>query len=385
MLASVGPWSVVRYLEFAIGRGIGSSDEDDENEISLQKPAVGMERVARTYDPDSFDGESLRTVDNSTIGPSRASSLRSTRGRVPSLEFDEIKKESCAAAGNDEGHPEEGASSGPRYFYGFAGEKIGQACVSWLCRWGVDILPIEEEMAHGGDVSAVAEVTGDRGKRQELSLTGRMRGISLSDVGSKKSPTGHTHSASWTPTTTPTTRSSSRSALRIWARGGLPAEWVRIVISSDAFWVRNEMERYEFAKRVVALRLGDADAVGEEEEREEEELAMIFEKGIYYSHMVGLALSSVVIIADLCRLSSNFRSSLPTSTPLPVNHTYPSACFNPPSGRRRITKARSRRTDKTEHPASRGNQMCRRMESRSRQPRFVNLLLRFRVWVEKAG
>ena len=316
-MASVGPWSVVRYLEFAIGRGIGDAEDDQEDE-ELHGPAVGMERVARRYDPDAFDGESVRTVDNSTIGPTRASSLRSVGYRPPSLETDDIKKESCAAAPKDEPPTHDDASTSgaraPRYFYGFAGEKIGQACVSWLCRWGVDILPIEEEMAR--TATEATEVTGadSDGKSKDPPLVGRMRGISLSETGSKQSPARHTHSASWTAAPeTPVDAPPRTASLRIWARGGLTAEWVRIVISSDAFWVRNEMERYEFAKRVVALRSGEslAHESEEEEAREADELALIFERGIYYSHMVRLLSAHTPAPLTSRRLSSNFRSFPP--------------------------------------------------------------------------
>lgn len=361
---------MVRYLEFAIGRGIGAPDDQEEDE-ALHGPAVGMERVARRYDPDAFDGESVRTVDNSTIGPTRASSLRSVSHRPPSLEPEDIKKESCAATPKietpaDDNGPTPSAGA-PRYFYGFAGEKIGQACVSWLCRWGVDILPIEEEMArNGGDDASESTGASQDGKTKEPSLVGRMRGISLSDTGSKKPAARHAHSASWTPASaTPAVASSRTPPLRIWARGGLPAEWVRIVISSDAFWVRNEMERYEVAKRVVALRSIGLDYGSEEEEaREEEELALIFEKGIYYSHMVGLLAAHRVTGLTFRRHSSNFPSFLPISTRRRDSHTFLSASFNQLSGHPRIFKERLQPTAKTERRAAVARQMCPRTASR---------------------
>lgn len=230
-----------------------------------------MERVAVRYDPDAQDRESLRTV-ASTIG--RAASIKSTLPRAVSPESVDVKKESCATA--QEKH-EDVPYAPPRYFYGFAGEKIGQACVSWLCRWGTDILSIEEEMA------AMHESAGE--EQRQSSLVGRMRGISLSDTRrGKKMPSGHAHSSSWAHTTV-APDAPAISTLRIWARGGLPAEWVRIVVSSDAFWVRDEMERYDFAKRVVALRSAEGE-VEDIDEEEEQELGRIFETGIHYSHMV---------------------------------------------------------------------------------------------------
>lgn len=296
----------MRYLEFAIGRGVGDDEEEDG-------PAVGMERVAVRYDPDAQDRESLRTV-ASTIG--RAASIKSTLPRTASPESVDVKKESCATA---QEKLEDASYTPPRYFYGFAGEKIGQACVSWLCRWGVDILPIEEEMA-AMHFPAVED-------QRETSLVGRMRGISLSDARTgKRTASGHAHRSSWAHTTA-TPDAPAISTLRIWARGGLPAEWVRIVISSDAFWVRNEMERYAFAKRVVALRSAEGD-VEDIDEDDEEELGRIFETGIHYSHMVRVRLRSCLqrvlslysFFADirpafsaLGRYQSGYRSTLRTA------------------------------------------------------------------------
>lgn len=280
VLRSLSPWSVVRYLEFAIGRGIGDDEEDEDG------PAVGMERVAKRYDPDALERESLRTV-ASTVG--RTASIR-TLPRTGSPESEEVKKESCATAATEKQEDAAATSRAPpRYFYGFAGEKIGQACVSWLCRWGVDILPIEEEMAamQGSEEEEQRETSSS-----SSSLVGRMRGISLSDARTdKRTASGYRQSSiRGAHGTAVQSERRALATLRIWARGGLPAEWVRVVVSSDAFWIRNEMERYDFAKRVVALRSareGDEDA--EEDCLEEEELYRMFETGIHYSHMVCLA------------------------------------------------------------------------------------------------
>jgi len=51
-----------------------------------------------------------------------------------------------------------------------------------------------------------------------------------------------------------TGRTSTLTPLKIWGHGGLPAAIVRGVISSDALFISDEVERYAFAKRVIALR-----------------------------------------------------------------------------------------------------------------------------------
>ena len=132
------------------------------------------------------------------------------------------------------------------HFYGFASNKLGEACTCWLGRWGVDILNIE------------------------LSLP-------------------------------------SLPAVRIWTHRGLPASFVRAVLSADTFFVKDEMERYTFARKVLDLRrkgwevemegqgdLSMSESIAETEgegwdlwEEDEEELAKVFADGVYYTHMVG--------------------------------------------------------------------------------------------------
>ena len=138
-------------------------------------------------------------------------------------------------------------------------------------------------------------------------------------------------------------------SLKIWGHQGLPAEIIRGIISCDALFIPNEVERYNLAKRVIALRQagrqkaretrnlkrqgsgealymtlnGRKDAQGdlglerlnlgvkeedqavgddsfeeeeeilqEEEDEEDAELNEIFRTGIYFSHMVRLRCGS---------------------------------------------------------------------------------------------
>lgn len=141
------------------------------------------------------------------------------------------------------------SSSDMPHFYGFASNKLGEACTCWLGRWGVDILEIE------------------------LTL-------------------------------------SSPPPVRIWAHRGLPASFVRAVLSADTFFIKNEMERYTIVRKVLDLRrkgwevemegkgdLSTNESIAETEgeawqlwEEDEEELAKVFADGVYYTHMVSLKL-----------------------------------------------------------------------------------------------
>ena len=138
-----------------------------------------------------------------------------------------------------------GSLSSLPHFYGFASNKLGEACVCWLGRWGVDVLDIELSLQRPSDI-------------------------------------------------------------RIWSHRGLPAKFVSAVLSADTLFVRDEMERYTVARKILDLRRsgweaemegkGDSSAHGslaESEsdgwdtwEEDEEELAKVFSEGIYYTHMV---------------------------------------------------------------------------------------------------
>nr|XP_019000585.1 uncharacterized protein I203_07003 [Kwoniella mangroviensis CBS 8507]OCF64046.1 hypothetical protein I203_07003 [Kwoniella mangroviensis CBS 8507] len=121
------------------------------------------------------------------------------------------------------------------HYYGVVGNKIGEACCCWLARWGVDLLNAELE----------------------------------------------------TPS----------SAYRIWAHGGLPTNLVRAILSSDYFFVTNEMERYRFARKVLDLRRSGWD----EENEDAGDISLIlksFAEGIYYPHMTFDDLSTIASDID---------------------------------------------------------------------------------------
>lgn len=248
---TVGPSTVGRYLAFAIGDGIG----EEEWEGQTEEGARGLGDVAKRLD--------LRRESDDSIMSNESHSLAVSHGSTQSLSDDGTKvgHEPISLApiserstptvrhslhfqqtGSRPGSLAESTSNLP-HFYGFASNKIGEACACWLARWGVDVLAIEM--------------------------------------------TSITH----TP---------------IWGHRGLPADFLRAIISADTFFVQDEMERYTVARKVLDIRRrgweeelegkGDismAESIAETEgwdawEEDEEELAMVFADGIYYTHMVSV-------------------------------------------------------------------------------------------------
>ncbi len=246
-------------------------------------------------------------------------------------------------------------NSATPYFYGFAGDKIGEACAAWLSRWGQDLLEVEEAQCealmrgrgadkekdrnttrggglerfsglHVGSGSLASDSAGGRGSggsggSSSRSRDGGAKSISLQlDEGrnDNKPTLFRMTDAPFRSTPTPNLSELNGLAARrlcIWGHGGLPAVWVRAIISSDQFFIENELERYRFAKRVMELRrlgketnserrniesdiavkeeeeirnmeIDDEEETDEAEEEAAAEMAEIFASGIHFSHMV---------------------------------------------------------------------------------------------------
>lgn len=222
ILNTVGPTTVIRYLNFAIGKGIGPEEEN------APEAAVGLEHLAEFPKPDAAD----------------VASISSKFASLP-MEDDETRKEDPAEAVYDEDCEEEHADE--RHFnYGGVSGKVGEAAACWLARWGYDMLTYEED---------------------ESSSTGTMLGSPL------KKPSHHTSTVVFAQ--------ASQPVPLIWRKGGLEARWARAILGSDLLFVRGERERYEMAKAVFELR--GRGGIDEEEKREFVEL---FENGIHFMHMV---------------------------------------------------------------------------------------------------
>ncbi|KAI0638951.1 hypothetical protein C8Q77DRAFT_1045670 [Trametes polyzona] len=278
ILRTVGPHTVIRYLNFALGRGIGPPDDvfsggdyaDRESE-----PAVGLEQVAELIVEDDSSFESLVNTPTREDPP------------VVSSEGDSAKEEPKhshigSAVDNDsdadsEYHEDVGGQGTaqipePIYYYGAMSDKVGEAASCWLTRWGIDMLRYEQQALS--------------------SVVGKMPEVRWS------SSTQQTQWAADRPGSAPPEMRGSRHAVGragriepavpvIWRRGGLTARWVRGILSSDALFVRGEKERYEMARDVVEIRRAArvAGETGEPEEVEEAEFEPLFREGIYYANM----------------------------------------------------------------------------------------------------
>lgn len=230
IVGSVGPHTVVQYLNFAIGRPIEGPDGTEP------EAAVGLENL----------GEPL--IDASYVSSSQTSIRHASESEEISQKLVDldIKKEDPSESlsdGSEMGHDD--ISPDPFSHYGAVSDKIGEAAACWLARWGPDMLAYEEALINDIPVP-------EAGMRRS-SLPARAGG------GAK----------------------SLHNIPTIWRRGGLNPKWIGSLVSSDALFVKGERERYDFAKAVVDLRR----ASGIDNEEEDEWIRM-FSTGIYYLHMV---------------------------------------------------------------------------------------------------
>ncbi|KAJ7102463.1 hypothetical protein B0H15DRAFT_875979 [Mycena belliarum] len=112
ILSTVGPYTVLQYLDFALGKPIGPADP----EWNEPDAAFGLEHIAHSIADDTF---------------SSASSSASVR----SLDSDEPASEK-------------------QFHYGAISDKIGEAAACWLARWAPDMLAFEERKAGMGTAAA---------------------------------------------------------------------------------------------------------------------------------------------------------------------------------------------------------------------------------------
>ncbi|WVO17887.1 hypothetical protein L204_105585 [Cryptococcus depauperatus] len=265
ILRTIGPLTVNQYLAFAVGDGIGAEEWEEQDE----EGAKSLQNVARSLP----SGHSTNC--SSTPLPEEDEEKESSRGiyrsRLSSDSETKVGHQDLSIHLNGKPHLASSRSCSMRtdendgqyslqsadarslpHFYGVVGNKIGEACVCWLARWGVDLLCAEVE----------------------------------------------------TP----------GCAYRIWAHRGLPARFVRALLSSDYFFISNEMERYLMTRHVLELRrrgwedemegrgdlsLGEEYEQGWEEwEEDEREIQMVFAEGIRYCHMTFDNLSTIASNID---------------------------------------------------------------------------------------
>ncbi|KAL0563659.1 hypothetical protein V5O48_018405, partial [Marasmius crinis-equi] len=101
VLATIGPYTVIDYLNFARGKPICIGAPDT--------PAVGLEHVADITSLQSESGDSF----------DETASMSSVSIRAP-------------------------VRTSLRFYYGAISDKIGETCACWLARWGPDMFAYEE-------------------------------------------------------------------------------------------------------------------------------------------------------------------------------------------------------------------------------------------------
>jgi hypothetical protein len=346
IFCSITPYTVSQYLRFSLGLGIlGAQEAKDRQEGShshwdweLEGPAWSLEGLSRRCRPsphpytsmlERTGGLSMQDSEEDDEGKAGSDRSRSPTSS-PSLSSSiNGGKESSAKSFLPSllSEREELSHHQGRFYYGAQSDKIGEACSCWLLRWGADILLVEEQLQLDEDNQELASYISNFTLPRDVLPVPRPITLdepfcNVANVLSAPQPT-------------------------VWCHpkiGGIPANWVRIIISSDSFWIRCEWDRYDVARRVIALRKGhledfveadesagedeigsdsheskgrndtikvnktenmqrrstvpsisDSNASGEgsESDEDEEEYAMLFAEGIYYTHMTFEELSAI--------------------------------------------------------------------------------------------
>ncbi|KAH9043817.1 hypothetical protein EDB85DRAFT_2138504 [Lactarius pseudohatsudake] len=267
IISTIGPFTVIDYLRFAYGEGIGPLQDEDFD------PLVGLEHIAQLV---KDDPEYNTLTSRSTSRPARDKDVQSlslsldelsVADQVPTSQSKpthagdlSVEKEDPADLSSDSGSPTSflnETESDQAFSYGAVSDKIGESCVCWLARWGTDILACEQQ------------VTSTPIQHSPFTPTSQPA-ISRRSTASKWRTSHPDVVSSPSPPKVPL----------IWRRGGLTAAWVRSLVSSDLLFVRGERERYDLARAVVELRRSEGIV-----EEEEVEWSRMFTEGIYYANM----------------------------------------------------------------------------------------------------
>ena len=271
--STIGPFTVMDYLRFAYGEGIGPPLEGDLD------PLVGLDHVAQLVktEPASCTPQSIgsgaqardedveffsQNLEALSVGDQIHGSHD---GAIHGIGLS-VEKEDPAEQSSEPGSPSSPigeTGSNLSFSYGAVSDKIGEACVCWLARWGADVMVYEQQAAGL--------------EKQPLEAPFAPIATPPRAIYRRSTVSG------WrTPSSDVTSPPFAQIPL-IWRRGGLTASWVRALVSSDLLFVKGERERYDLAKAVVELRRNDGIL-----EEEEVEWANMFAEGIYYANMVRL-------------------------------------------------------------------------------------------------
>ncbi|KAI0825247.1 hypothetical protein BC628DRAFT_1320366 [Trametes gibbosa] len=283
VLRTVGPQTVIQYLNFALGRGIGPPGNlgpgDDWHDLEADA-AAGLEQVAELIREDHLSSEASIEVphkgedSNDDIEAQKDGPKHSHIGTSHEIDSDIDSDDH-----EDAGKKPEAENLEPVYYYGAVSDKVGEAAACWLTRWGSDMLRYEEQLEpyDSNTDGKVPEALPSHSAYRTQWATDRP-GSAPPEM--KRSR----HNGS---TSGRNTKADVVIVPVIWRRGGLTARWIRGVLSSDALFVRGEKERYEMARKVVELRrAARARGIpGEPEDVEEIEYERLFREGIYYANM----------------------------------------------------------------------------------------------------
>ncbi|KAG2070691.1 hypothetical protein BDR04DRAFT_1076522 [Suillus decipiens] len=249
IMNTIGPYTVIPYLNFAIGKAI-EAHPDHKNEA-----AVGLENIGQPVTSQSRSSSTSRS-------PLRTSSTKQDPADDLSdklLDLD-VQKEDPAEFDEAQSEPDDGPVREPHFHYGLLSDKIGEAAACWIARWGADML-IYEEKASCGPELPVTPVP-----------------IPAQNVSSRKrADTMPAKPSTFSEPTVP----EPHVIPVIWARGGLNSKWVRHILGSDLLFVKGEKERYDMACTIVELRRRQG--IDEEEEKDWE---MMFRESIYYANLL---------------------------------------------------------------------------------------------------
>ncbi|KDN50385.1 hypothetical protein K437DRAFT_255092 [Tilletiaria anomala UBC 951] len=165
-------------------------------------------------------------------------------------------------------------------FYGPSCNKIGEACVSWLCRWGGDVLDWEINIREGAgtDTATDDEYMSLGSSRRSENVLGKDE--ASEDALSEDSDEQYLPHKLATIRVTPseTLAHPSLPTPVIWAYSrahGLPSDIVREVISSDSFFVKSEWARYTLARDIVEFRRRGKETGADDDETEMDDSASL--------------------------------------------------------------------------------------------------------------
>ena len=285
ILNTIGPYTVSRYLNFALGRGIG------DPEVGEPEAAVGLEGVAELL---CDEEDSILEVDESVAETPRALSIVNPMEKLKGpVEMDQdptngldVRKEAPSEADSSAYSIRslDYSEAEHHFFYGVVSDKIGEAAACWLARWGIDMLQHELQLVSKGAPEPIVSPHPVVNRRRASTVPGPLPNgpnTGRPSTANPAPPAAHQNVKYKIPT--------------IWRRGGLTARWIRGLLSSDMLFIPGEKERFDAARRVVELRR--AEGILDEEEVEYD---ILFSRGIHYANMVRSRLNVMSYLLSPC-------------------------------------------------------------------------------------